>query len=254
MGMKQFWPTALFLATGAAAAVKIPNSTAAMAFLDQAISAYNRNDFAAARDAYETLAQEGWGDAALYADLGNAYSRLGAAGRARLWYERALALEPRNEDARYNRDLLLERLGLKEDSSPPLAPWTEDLSWTFALLNALFFAALGWRFLKGPNEVAWWAACGTGLALLAAGTLAGIARSQAGEAWSVVTSPRAEARTAPSEEASVGFILPEGQKLALLGSSGDWREVGLTAQGLKGWVKTGDIEPVTLPPARSSSS
>ena len=246
--MKQFLPVALLLAAGAAAAAKTPDASAAQALLDRAVSASNRNDFAAARDAYESLARDGWGGAALFADLGNAYYRLGAAGRARLWYERALLSEPRNEDARYNRDLLLERLGLKEDGGSPLAPWAGELSWIFTVLNVLFFAALAWRLLKGPNEVSWWAAWGTGLALLAAGTLAGIARSQAGEAWSVVTSPRAEARTAPSKEAAVGFILPEGQKPALLGSFGNWLEVGLPAQGLKGWVKSGEIEPVALPP------
>jgi tetratricopeptide (TPR) repeat protein len=252
--MKRFLPAALLLAAGVAAAPKAPDASAAKTLLDRAVSADNHNDFSSARDAYESLARDGWGGAALFADLGNVYYRMGAAGRARLWYERALLSEPRNEDARFNRDLLLERLGLKEDGGSPLAPWSAEFSWIFAVLNALFFSALAWRLLKGPNEVAWWAAWGTGLALLAAGTLAGVARSQAGEAWSVVTSPRAEARTAPSEEAAVGFVLPEGQKLALLGSSGNWLEVGLPAQGLKGWVKSGEIEPVAISPKTLPSS
>ena len=71
--------------------------------------------------------------------------------------------------------------------------------------------------------------------------------NQSRETWAVVTAPRVEARSAPSDDSGVAFTAPEGQKVAALSESGPWMEIGLPSQGLKGWIKKSDVEPIQLP-------
>ena len=78
---------------------------------DQGNKAYQAGDFATAKERYEGLVKVGNGGVALSLNLGNTYFRLGELGQARLWYERALEAAPREEDARYNRDIVRERVG-----------------------------------------------------------------------------------------------------------------------------------------------
>jgi tetratricopeptide (TPR) repeat protein len=235
---------AAFIGAASAAAAPSPRER-----FDQAKAAYDRGDFTAARELYEGLSSEGYGGPALDYDLGNVYERLGRPGRARLWYERALEESPLDEDARHNRDLVMQRLGLKEEAASPLAPWEGALAWAFAGLNFLFFGILAAGLFR-QEEALWWAKWGAGLALAAAAALYIPAREEARQPWAVVTAPRAEARSAPSADAAVGFVAPEGQKVALLQTAGDWCEIGLPSQSLKGWIPRADAEDVNLPDQR----
>ncbi|HMU74656.1 MAG TPA: SH3 domain-containing protein, partial [Elusimicrobiota bacterium] len=55
---------------------------------------------------------------------------------------------------------------------------------------------------------------------------------------------RVEARTGPSAAERVGFLVPEGQRVAWLEASGEWVQIGLPEKGLKGWVRAEAVEPV----------
>jgi tetratricopeptide (TPR) repeat protein len=208
-------------------------------------AAYDKGDFAGARTAYEALAAEGWGGAALFYNLGNACEKTGASGRARLWYERSLAAAPSDEDARHNRDLVAAKLGLEEDPPDPLARWAGTLSLLFLGLNLVFF---GWMAagLTRRTEAVWWARWASGLLLVAVGGLALWARAQAAEPWAVALE-RLEARAAPAADAVPAFTAPEGQKVTLLQESGGWREIGLPSRAVKGWVPRDQVEPVRRP-------
>src|SRR5207245_9048665 len=64
--------------------------------------AYYRGDYATAIDAYEKVAGVGVVNEGLYYNLGNSYYRAGRLGPAIYNYERALSLDPDQEDAAYN--------------------------------------------------------------------------------------------------------------------------------------------------------
>ena len=82
---------------------------------DQANAAYQRDDFNSALSLYEQAAKEDGTSSLLYYDMGNTHYRLGNMGKAVLCYERALLLDPSNDDARTNLEFVNDKLQLKID-------------------------------------------------------------------------------------------------------------------------------------------
>lgn len=234
-----------FLFAGLVLAGNLFGKTAEL--FEQGNKAYQAGDFATAKERYETLAKEGNGGLALSLNLGNTYYRLGQMGRARLWYERALEAAPRDDDARYNRDLVRDRVGEKETANDGLRSLV-GLLWILAgAANLLFFALLAWG-LSRESEWIWWGRWVLGLlfAILLAAALA--AQRQMAVRYGVVIVDRAEARTGPSAQEQVGFVAPEGHRVVLLDTLNDWVQIGVPAKGLKGWVPRTVLEPVRRSP------
>lgn len=74
--------------------------------ISQADSAYNADDFQMAAQLYLGAIKQEGPSAKLYYNLGNSYYRLGQNGKAILSYERALRLDPTDEDARTNLEFV----------------------------------------------------------------------------------------------------------------------------------------------------
>jgi tetratricopeptide (TPR) repeat protein len=68
----------------------------------KANEAYNQKDYADAVALYEEVIKEGYADAILYYNLGNACFKDNQLAKSLLWYERALRLDPSNEDIQHN--------------------------------------------------------------------------------------------------------------------------------------------------------
>lgn len=90
---------------------------AALDAYDQAVAAEARGDRAAAMRGFEeaaggfqSLLEQGYRNASLEYNLGNAYLRLGRLGYAILHYRRALELAPRDPDVRANLELARQRV------------------------------------------------------------------------------------------------------------------------------------------------
>jgi tetratricopeptide (TPR) repeat protein len=87
--------------------------------LEEANALYNSGDF---RKAIEILENEkdaqksqGLESAGLYYNLGNSYFRVNEIAKARLYYERALLLDPGDRDTRHNIDYVMSKI---EDKIP----------------------------------------------------------------------------------------------------------------------------------------
>jgi tetratricopeptide (TPR) repeat protein len=115
----------------------------------EANSAYARGDFEQAVREYEEILRGHYSVSVLF-NLGNAYFRKGEAGRAVLFYERALQLKPGDPDVHVNLEYVQNQLGIFK--SPP--PWWRSLfdlfslnSWSrlTLLTMSLFLAALAFR-------------------------------------------------------------------------------------------------------------
>jgi len=82
----------------------------AMSVGQQADSAYNAEDYRLAIELYnKSIAEEGKSSDILY-NLGNAYYRADKPGKAVVYYQRALRLDPTNEDARTNLEFVQSRI------------------------------------------------------------------------------------------------------------------------------------------------
>ena len=116
--------------------------------LEDADNAYMQENYQAAAELYEEALQNGT-NADVYYNLGNAYYRLKDMGKAVLNYERALVLDPGNEDIRYNLDICESKLvdQFNKPSEMFFITWLKDLVYSknaddWGILGVVFFVLL----------------------------------------------------------------------------------------------------------------
>ncbi len=78
--------------------------------IDSAATAYNNKEYAKAIDFYQQCEQKYGSSAALYANIGNSYAKLGDYGHAFIFYERSLRLNPGDKEVRNNREFILRKI------------------------------------------------------------------------------------------------------------------------------------------------
>ncbi len=121
-----------------------------------ALEAYKTGNYPAAVTGFESIAQSGVQNGALYYNLGNAHLKNGDLGHAILWYERAVKLIPGDPDLVFNFDYARSLAkDATDESALPLVRifffWKYQLSAHTVIIlaaggNLIFWGlALGWR-------------------------------------------------------------------------------------------------------------
>ncbi len=244
--------------TGFLLALLLAEAPGAQLFSD-ANAAYLSGDLARAVASYEALVAEGVASSELETNLGAAYLRQGKRGQAALHFERALFLDPGDDDAR--ADLVEVRRGnvdkLEGESDEAggetlarvLAPLPGGSA--AALLMTFWCAAwvlLALRLLRPEMP---WVATASGaafvLALLSAGITWGAATGRRMALQrAVIVAQSVPAREGPAEKSTSHFEVHEGTTVRVEDVEGDFRRVKL-ANGLTGWVPASAVELVVPP-------
>lgn len=229
-----------------------PGDRAPEARFEEANALYRAGDFAAAAAEYEALAAEGLTSPSLHLNLGNARMRLGRRGPAIASWERALRLDPGDDDARENL-----RAARADDPDRALTGeatlFSRLVERTGDGLAVLLFALPWWALwgtlsLRTRRTGRARRALGAAVLLAAFATVAGGALL-AGRARdrrvpvAIVTSPTAPAREGPSTALKPAFELHEGTRVRVVRVAGDVTLVRLDG-GLEGWVAASDLEPL----------
>jgi tetratricopeptide (TPR) repeat protein len=242
-------PSLAALLLAASADPAAPELPAAERF-ERAAALYRSGDFAGAAAGWEALAADGFTSPALHLDLGNARMRLGRRGLAIASWERALRLDPSDEDARANlssaraddpdRALageppllarVAERTGDRLATALFLVPW-----W------ALWGAAALRRGRRGPARRALGVAAALAAVLAAAGGTVLLERVRDRRVpLAVVVAAKAPAREGPSGLLREAFVLHEGTRVRIVAAEGERVRVRLEG-GLEGWVAGADVE------------
>jgi tetratricopeptide (TPR) repeat protein len=216
--------------------------------------AYLHGDYAGAATAYEELLHQGAVSADLYFNLGDAYFRKGALGPAIWAFEKAAALDPGSEDARYNlaeaRKVAARQAHDRiegEDRDPlwiravtALGPSAE--TWLFVAVYLGFFALLVVR-ARARDDLR--PALGAGAAVLgAAALLTGallFGRSRLDRLPFGVVLPDAVAvKDGADDNYRTAFDVHAGLRVRLVEHDQDWVRVRL-GNGLEGWVRSTQI-------------
>lgn len=224
----------------------------------RANAAYSNGNYRQAAELYDTLLTRGIHSGKLYYNLGNSWFKQGRMGKAVLNYNRALLLDPTDEDTQYNLAMANARIVDKIDTVPEffLKTWLRDLglmlgSDTWAIWGVVF---LGLTF----GAVLLWLLANT-LTLRKAGFYGGLAALALciGSTFfahfqrirllhgneAVVMNLVAPVKSSPGAGSKDIFVLHEGTKVRMLEQLDGWTEIVLS-DGNKGWIMTNAIEAV----------
>lgn len=207
---------------------------------------------------YQTIKTKGVESAELYYNLGNACYKLRQYPRAILNYERALLIDPGNEDVKYNlakaKMYNIDRI----DEIPEfvIKHWTNRVitlltSNTWAIISLVTFLSslilLMIYFLSGKismKKVAFYT--GTFLILISLSSFyfsykgKGLVLRRTG---AIIMSPTVTIKSTPSETGVNLFILHEGTKVFIIGHLDSWNEIRLS-DGKQGWLQSSDLEAI----------
>jgi tetratricopeptide (TPR) repeat protein len=215
---------------------------AAEAQFDAANKLYAQSKFAEAAAAYEQILTTSGTSPALHFNLGNAWFKSGAIGRAIRAFRSAQRLTPRDPDVRANLQFARNQV-----QGPTVRPSRLErglgtltpVEWlTLSTVAAWFtLGLLAARQLKpalAPALKLWTILAGVVTLLLFAGT--GLAhRLAAPGRMAIVIHRDAAVRNSPFPESPIAFTAQDGAELRVLDSKNDWLQVTDDANRL-GWI------------------
>ncbi|MBO4581028.1 MAG: tetratricopeptide repeat protein [Bacteroidales bacterium] len=224
---------------------------------EQANQAYNKKNYEQAVELYTQCAEQGYSDAALYYNLGNAHFKADHLSQAILWYERALRLEPSNEDIIHNLAFANQQITDKIDSEPFfLKVWGEKLLHLFSsngwaimsvimsLLTCLsitiiFIGKQASRRMQGlVLSVVF------GILMICSIIFARIGYQQLhAKDKVIITAMSVTVKSTPDASGTDLFTVHEGLKASITDKTAGWIEVKFP-NGEKGWIQQSDAEVI----------
>ena len=231
------------------------DGTSYKVWFDEGNASYSEGNYEQALAKYNQIVEAGLESAALYYNMGNTYYKIKEYPEAILYYEKALKLDPGNEDIRTN----LEIANMAVVDKIEQLPQSFIVRWWNALKS--FFAVDGW---------AWVSVVSFGLMLLSlfsflmarrmgwrkTGFFAGLVfvlifglslffaiakhRDVTVQDEAIVMTPTVTVKSSPSVSSVDLFVLHEGAKVKILDSADDWNKIRI-ADGSVGWIQAKDV-------------
>jgi tetratricopeptide (TPR) repeat protein len=226
--------------------------------LKKANDLYSGGDYHSAAQEYELILKERGVAPEVYYNLGNAYYKLNETGKAILNYERALRLDPTNEDAKVNLTLAGQKVVDNVTQMPSffLVRWLDILtkqlnSNEWLAISVLFFIlALGgimifvFGFAVNIRKISFYVAGLFFAITIVTMIFAGIRKDQVvNHKEAVIMSGVVVVKSSPDKSGTDLFQLHEGTKVKVKSSLGEWTEIVL-GNGNVGWVENNTIEKI----------
>lgn len=244
----------IFFAVFAFVAVHAENAD-----LQRAAELYAAQNYAEAADVYAQIIAAGDVAPELYYNYANACYKSNQIGLAILNYERALALRPNYEDARFNLAFANQTIVDKIEPIQPffLTSWIDALgrqlssnAWAW-LSIALFVFCLTCALIYVFGKSRWLRKTGFFCAIFAlifsacAMGYAFEAKNRAEQrADAIVMTGAVTVKSAPDDSGTELFVLHEGTKVTVRSVfSDEWVEISI-ADGNVGWIKSSAIERI----------
>ncbi|MCG8409780.1 MAG: tetratricopeptide repeat protein [Bacteroidales bacterium] len=226
--------------------------------MEKANNLFVEGKYEQALEVYNSILNEGYESTDLYYNIGNTYYKQKGIAKAILNYERALLLDPNNEDVKYNLELC-NRLVVDQIEILPvffITAWVRSFRnlfssnvWayismiTFAI--ALIFISF-YLYSKGVGfkKLSFW--LGFVLVLLSLSSFI-FSKSQKERIingrTAIIISPSVTVKSAPDTSGTDLFVIHEGTKVIIEDKISDWSEIKLS-DGSKGWLNKKDLEPI----------
>lgn len=222
----------------------------------QADSAYAQSDYATAITLYRQILEQGE-SADVYYNLAGCYYKTDEIGLAILNYERALLLNPADDDARTNLEIARAKTQDKVIPIPDVffVAWGKSLirsmsihTWESIAIGSfiLFLMALCLYFFSKKvvlKKIGFFVSVALFIVVIIGNYAASWQKLiRTGRDWAIVLCPSITVRSTPSEDGTSLFVVHEGLKVRVKDASmREWREVSLE-DGKVGWIPADKIE------------
>jgi len=219
---------------------------------------YKKEKYEEAIENYLKIFDAGYESSELYYNTGNAYFRSNKLGKARLFYERALLLDPSDKEIQKNLSYTTSLLTDKFDVVPELfyKRWAKTIKNSMSsngwlILSLLFFGLFllssgAYIFISAVKLKKLGFYGGLLFFVLTLGTfMLSSAQykhySEPGHA--IIMKPSLVVKSAPRDSGKDLFILHEGSKVKMGPMVEDWVEIRIT-DGRTGWVRIASLEEI----------
>lgn len=208
--------------------------------------------------AYRSIVEGGEYSVELYYNLANAYFKMDSIGKAILYYNKALRIDPSSEDILHNLSLAEMKTKDRIIAVPEffLTRWFQSvrngmscMAWSVLSLVALalLLASVLLFLLATPLGVRKGGFYGALVSFVLFVTLTGFAVSSRNDMLShneaVVMISAIAVKSSPDRSAPDLFVLHEGTKVRVVAEMDEWCEV-VIADGKKGWTERKNIEEI----------
>jgi len=219
---------------------------------------YELGQYEPALERYNAVILSGSESSELYYNMGNSAYRSNSIGHAILYYEKALKLDPANEDAIHNLDYVSRYRLDAFDELPSyfLGIWISGFvqifpEKTWSILAIIFFALLlaGLIIYLFSNYIAvkklGFISGVAALALFAITFSSAVSRHKdiVNPDSGIILTPSVVVRSSPSESGTELFILHEGTKILVNEEVSGWQNIRVV-DGREGWIRTVDYESI----------
>ncbi|UCB44966.1 MAG: tetratricopeptide repeat protein [Spirochaetota bacterium] len=244
----------IFLVLTVVTAAGICAGTDHVKLYSEANSQYAAGEYAQALSLYLQLIERDINNHSLYYNTANAYFKLGETGYARLYYERALLLNPFDRDVRNNLRFLQNNMKEKivplynEGLFKALSSLSSFITQRIlGILEIIFFTAFIivihlYLIFPSLRENLRGSVYGSlALFMIFLVLLFALNSYEKNHPKGVVVDETIEVLSAPVIESEVLFSVYEGAKMKLKEERGDWIRISIS-DGREGWIQKGIIE------------
>lgn len=217
---------------------------------------YKVEDFKSAIDIYKQIEEKGVASLELYYNLGNAYYKTNQVGPAIYYYEKALILNPKNEDVKNNL-IFAKRLALDNIEELPKSVFQklnqnvlQQLTYNqwallvvfFSIAGSVFFLLYYFSYQSGKKRF-FFTISSLSFILLALCFVITINQYAFAKnnLRAIVFAEESEVRNAPTLTAEEVFTIHEGTEVTVLDAVDDWKKIKL-ADGKLGWMISDEIK------------
>lgn len=222
---------------------------------EQGNTAYNEGDYEAAINYYEQVLDNGQTSADLYYNLANSHFKLNNVAPSIYYYEKALQLDPNDEDIRNNLAIAQKRVidDIQEEERSALGRiWNGIVSifgyngWAWAaIVFIVMFSILFVIYYFSRRSIIKRTFFTLSLVCIFFGLICLVFSFQQynqynSDDYAIIFSREAAARDEPTLRSDEAFLLHEGTKLQVIETYQDWIKFEL-ANGIQGWMKKSDV-------------
>jgi tetratricopeptide (TPR) repeat protein len=217
---------------------------------------YKNEKFEKAIELYKQIESQGLSSSELYYNLGNSYYKINKVGPSIYYLEKALKINPLNEDAKNNL-VFAKRLALDKIEELPKTVlqkfninYLQQLSYNQWAIVVIVFSILGsllfllFYFADAPAlKRFYFVTSSLSFILLIVSLLITINQYSLSKnkKEAIVFAEQTEVKNAPTFNSEDVFTLHEGTKVLVLDAVDDWRKIEI-ADGKQGWIIADEIK------------